>query len=136
MKKLLILLLCIFAPMLLIFSFDKIPSLRHSHSKKTEINEYGSFRTESISSFDDRFLLEINDETNMIILTVYNKKDNTIMCSFETVRKWDFWGICFEKDNYNIWIQSGDIGIICYMFDGEKWSLNSNAVRPAYIIPK
>lgn len=36
-------------------------------------------------------------------------------------------------DNYNLWIKSGDVGILCYEYDGETWQYNPDAVKPDYI---
>lgn len=52
---------------------------------------------------------------------------------FSPVRRLDFWGICFEADNYNLWVKSGDVGILCYEYDGETWQYNPDAVMPDYI---
>lgn len=30
----------------------------------------------------------------------------------------------FEADNYNLWVKSGDVGILCYEYDGETWQYN------------
>ena len=70
----------------------------------------------------------------MIVLNIFDEKANTKIYSFEPVRRWDFWGVCFENDNYNIWIQSGDIGIICYEYCDGEWHYNLDAVRLSYIV--
>ena len=67
-------------------------------------------------------------------VTSSDEESSEQLYSFEPVRCWDFWGVCFENDNYNIWIQSGDIGLVCYEYDGEIWRYNPNAVIPTYIL--
>ena len=74
-----------------------------------------------------------NDE--MIVVHIYSEDDNEVF-TFEPCRKSDFWGICWENDSYNLWVQSGDIGIICYTESDEVWSVDDSAVRPDYIISK
>ena len=64
----------------------------------------------------------------MIVLNIFDEKANTKIYSFEPVRRWDFWGVCFENDNYNIWIQSGDIGIICYEYRDGEWHRSPDAI--------
>ena len=48
----------------------------------------------------------------------------------------DFWGICWEKDSYNIWTQSADLGISCFEFQNGEWIENENLSTPDYIISK
>ena len=72
----------------------------------------------------------------MAVITVYRSETNAEVFSFAPARASDFWGVCWESKSYNIWIQSGDVGILCYQFDDETWTLNENAERPADIISK
>lgn len=55
------------------------------------------------------------------------------MDTFEPARAADFWGVCWESDTYDIWIQLGDIGVRCYHYDKGKWTVAPNAVQPEYI---
>ena len=71
----------------------------------------------------------------MIVVNIYSE-DDTEVFTFEPCRKSDFGGICWENDNYNLWVQSGDLGLICYTMSDEVWSLDDSAVRPDYIISK
>lgn len=111
-------------------------SPRAPEEDQAAANTYGSFHTETVSSFDGQLRLEIEDKSPMIVINVFHEKDNALLYSFEAVRKWDFWGVCFEKDNYNIWVQSSDTGTICYQYDDGEWRYNPSAVKPAYIISK
>ena len=43
---------------------------------------------------------------------------------------------CWENDSYNIWVQSGDLGVLCYRMSDEVWTLDYDAVRPDYIISR
>ena len=56
--------------------------------------------------------------------------------SFLPARAEDFWGICWEKDSYNIWTQSADLGISCFEFQNGEWIENENLSTPDYIISK
>ena len=97
--------------------------------------EYGSFTIERTSSYDGKYYAYMTQHDQMIVVNIYSE-DDTEVFTFEPCRKSDFWGICWENDSYNLWVQSGDIGIICYTESDEVWSVDDSAVRPDYIISK
>ena len=97
--------------------------------------EYGSFTIEKTSSYDGKYYAYMTQHDQMIVVNIYSEDDNEVF-TFEPCRKSDFWGICWENDSYNLWVQSGDIGIICYTESDEVWSIDDSAVRPDYIISK
>ena len=97
--------------------------------------EYGSFTIEKTSSYDGKYYAYMTQHDQMIVVNIYSEDDNEVF-PFEPCRKSDFWGICWENDSYNLWVQSGDIGIICYTESDEVWSVDDSAVRPDYIISK
>ena len=97
--------------------------------------EYGSFTAQRAYSFDKAYFTTVIDSGDNVMITI-NDKDHYPVCSFSPCRKSDFWGVCWEKDNYNLWIQSGDVGVVCYSMKDGKWELNSDAVRPDYIVSK
>ena len=97
--------------------------------------EYGSFTIEKTSSYDGKYYAYMTQHDQMIVVNIYSENDNEVF-TFEPCRKSDFWGICWENDSYNLWVQSGDIGIICYTESDEVWSIDDSAVRPDDIISK
>ena len=97
--------------------------------------EYGSFTIEKTSSYDGKYYAYMTQHDQMIVVNIYSEDDNEVF-TFEPCRKSDFWGIFWENDSYNLWVQSGDIGIICYTESDEVWSVDDSAVRPDYIISK
>jgi hypothetical protein len=99
-------------------------------------NAWGSFTAEKTGSFDQKFYALQNTDGSNVVITVYEKGSDTEVCSFSPARSSDFWGICWEKDTYNIWIQSGDIGVLCYRYTNGQWMLDESAVKPAYIKSK
>ena len=99
-------------------------------------DNYGSFSTDTTYSFDKALRFEISDVESMIKIIIYRNDDNTEMFCFKPVRKWDFWGCCWENENYNLWIQSGDVGVLCYEYNGVDWKLKPNAKKPSYIVTK
>ena len=105
-----------------------------STSKNEESINTGSFSLDSVSSFDGKYTANI--ETNGIMISIHISENGTDIFSFDPVRKMDFGGICWERDTYNLWIQSGDVGVICYQYEEGVWRFNSDAVRPEYIESK
>ena len=91
------------------------------------------FQTETIHSFDGRLRVDIDATEMMVRLDITDEESGELLYSFSPVRRWDFWGICFETDSYNLWVKSGDVGILCYEYDGETWQYNPDAVMPDYI---
>ena len=100
-----------------------------------KLKEYGSFTAERAYSYDKEYFTQIIDSGDNVMIMI-NDKDHYPVCSFTPCRRSDFWGVCWENDNYNLWIQSGDIGVVCYSLHNGKWVLNSDAVRPDYIVSK
>lgn len=103
-----------------------------------EAKNMGSFTFDRTSSYDDKYyaVSEKREGNDSITVSIYESENDTLVFSFETVRASDFWGIYWESSSYNIWIQSGDIGVICYSYENNQWKLNENAKRPDDIISK
>ncbi len=129
----------------IILKKDRVPEkvldyLIDINNKNSEI--YGSFTSEKTYSFDKKYyaLQTVDNDENSetyggIVVSIYDSRDSLVF-SFSPARAWDFWGICWEKDSYNIWIHSGDTGTYCYRYDNDKWLLDESAEKPDYIITK
>lgn len=110
--------------------YDKVISDKASERQ----TQYGSFTVEKTYSHDRKYYAECKtSNTGMVTVWIYNEDDITVS-SFRPCRKSDFWGICWENNSYNLWVQSGDVGYLCYSFNGEEWVHNIDAVKPDYII--
>ncbi len=100
------------------------------------VEDYGSFTMEKSRSYDGEYFAKCFDSDKG------NKKIKIFSMTGEEVAKFipcrarDFWGYCWANDSYDIWIQSGDIGVVCYSKDGDEWVLNEDAVKPDYIISR
>ena len=117
---------------------------RHEERRGKTQEDWGSFTAEDCYSYDGRYLakqiVEVNEfvDIKYVKIDIYDIKSNELVDSFYAERAWDFWGICWESDSYNIWIQSGDIGTSCFVYQDGKWIrdfLNS-VERPADVILK
>ena len=135
MKKVLIPVICVLMAcamllgMMLTLGGYEIESNPRNHG-------YGSFSPERTESFDGKYYALQTVVDRMIEVTVYATDGNRRIFSFQPARSMDFWGICWENDSYNIWIQSADIGIYCYEFVNEVWTVKVDAVRPSYIVSR
>ena len=106
--------------------------------KSSDINDtfWGSFTPDKTYSFDHELYAVQTVDNQMIVVTVYNSESGERIDSFLLARAEDFWGICWEKDSYNIWTQSADLGISCFEFQNGEWIENENLSTPDYIISK
>ncbi len=106
--------------------------------------DYGSFTTQTVVSYDGKLSAQCTPEkyngrnklTRQIRIDIKNTETKETVYSFFPARVWDFWGICWESDSYNLWIQSGDTGVHCYKYEEGEWIQDYDAVRPADIISK
>ncbi len=100
-------------------------------------DDWGSFTPEKTFSYDNKYYavqtVEETEDVSNIIVSVYTTENDEFIASFSPARAMDFWGICWEKDSYNIWIQSSDIGIYCYKFDENSWVLDESLELPDYM---
>ncbi len=109
--------------------------------KPSEPVYMGSFTSEKTYSYDGKYYAKQKAEDiglafRYINVSIYETETDTPVFNFYPARAWDFWGICWENDTYNIWIQSADIGIYCYKYENEQWKIDYSAIQPDYIISK
>ena len=102
--------------------------------------EYGPFTPYDVESFDGKYIAmqEVEKFMDMkyIRVYVYDQESGGLVDRFFVERAWDFWGICWEKDSYNIWTQSADVGIYCYRYEDGTWVRDEQAERPEYIVSR
>lgn len=125
--------------MLILFSISGCGS--QGTNTASDADSYGSFTIEKTYSFDEKYYavcesVENAGDVRYIEVSVYAADSGELVDAFLVARTRDFWGICWESNTYNIWIQSGDIGVICYKYDDEQWVRDDSAERPDDIISK
>ena len=106
--------------------------------------EYGSFTPYDVESFDGKYIAKQVVERrffgdanmNYVRVDVFDHESGELADSFYAARAWDFWGICWEEDSYNIWTQSADVGIYCYRYEDGTWRRDEQAERPEYIVSR
>lgn len=97
---------------------------------------WGSYTSEKTYSYDHKNYAVQTVVNQMISVTVYNTETNEAINSFTPARAADFWGICWEKDTYNIWTQSADLGTYCFEYQNGNWIRNEELTTPDYIISR
>lgn len=101
--------------------------------------DYGSFSPDVTYSYDGEYravqTLERPEgwKVDAIRVTVYEEVSDKVVDSFLTQRAMDFWGICWEEDNYDIWIQSADVGTYCMSYEDGHWVHNDEKEMPETI---
>ena len=103
-----------------------------------DIGSLGSFTLDSIESYDHVYLAYIEPATreNPLVKIWITNQETGEADYIEPFRRADFWGMCWENDNYRLWLQSGDIGLVCYTLRDGDWVLDEEAVLPDYIVSK
>ena len=124
---------CLFLVLVLIFTFASCSN----REIEVDPQEWGSFTPNKTTSYDNKYYaLQTVNDNDYIVVTVYETETDEEVYSFSPARALDFWGICWENDTYNIWIQSSDIGDYCYKYDNDTWILDEEAQMPDYIITR
>lgn len=120
--------ICICACTLIMLTGCNLPEQGDWPPKGWKQSDYGSFSPDITTSYDGKyFAVQTLDKPegygqNYIRVTIYDSENKSIAESFLTERAFDFWGICWEPDSYNIWIQSSDVGTYCMCFEDGHWS--------------
>ncbi len=117
---------------------------RNTNVHASDGDDLGSFTMDKIYSFDEKYYAVCEDDINVteqtgtdyVQVSVYFAESKELADTFLTERTRDFWGICFESNTYNIWVQSADVGIICFKYDAGQWIRDDSAERPADIVSK
>lgn len=125
------------------FLFLGCADRRSASDSDSTFELWGSFTADQTYSYDEKYyavqevepIVEENG-TRFVKVCIYETETDTFIYSFYVARAWDFWGICWENDTYNIWTQSGDMGVYCYKYEDMQWQRDESAIRPEYIISK
>lgn len=106
----------------------------NKNTRLIKSGSYGSFMMDTTYSFDNKYYAIQSEYNKKIIITVYNSDTDEPEAEFSPARAVNFWGICWENDTYNIWVQSDNKGTFCYKHNGEEWVLDKKAKMPGYIV--
>ncbi len=105
-----------------------------------QTEDWGDFSPDKTYSYDNKYYavqsIEEKNDCKFIVIYIYSAQNDGFVFSFTPARAIDFRGICWENDTYNIWIQSADIGTLCYKCEDNKWEVDETAVKPDYIQSK
>ena len=97
---------------------------------------WGSYTDKKTYSYDHKYYAIQTVEDRMVVVTVFFTDTDEKAGEFSPARAFDFWGICWEKDTYNIWTQSSDIGCYCFEYKNGKWIRNESLKEPDYIVSR
>ena len=97
---------------------------------------WGSYTAAKTYSYDRRYYAIQTVVNQTVDVSVFETNTDKKIDSFSPARSSDFWGICWEKDTYNIWTQSADNGTCCYEYKDDKWIRNESVKEPNYIISR
>ncbi len=132
----------LFLPCLFLFA----GCIKHFSGTKDTVEYWNSFTADKTYSYDEKFyaVQEVEEDylpgadtpSYYTKVSIYEAETDIPVFSFCPARARDFWGICWENDTYNIWTQSGDIGVYCYKYEDMQWKRDESAKRPSYIISK
>ena len=97
----------------------------------------GVLTTKKSYSYDKKYYAvmdyaPVNGEETAIV-DVYLTIDDSRVNAVKVARSSDFKGYCWEKDSHNIWVQSGDAGLTCFVLNGKKWTADNTVGKPEYI---
>lgn len=109
-------------------------------SQTQHAENWGSFTAEKTYSYDKTLYAiqetQEKDGISFVVVSVCAAENDEVLYAFTAARASDFWGICWEKETYNLWIQSGDIGVLCYQYEEGLWKVDPSAIRPDEIQSK
>ena len=82
---------------------------------------------------DHQYVAMPRDENGMVMVDIRESVDGPSLCTLETVRSLDFKGIAWDYKTKNLWVKSGDVGLVCYAPDGKgHWLENGEIIPPDY----
>lgn len=83
-------------------------------------------------SYDGKYSVDLTSEDGEVIVTVMSGANEVFV--FSAGEDSEFRGICWDKNNYDLWLQYKDGVLICYHMSDETWELDDGADKPDYIV--
>ena len=83
------------------FIYSNFSNLDDEYEETEE--KWGSFTAKIAYSYDNQYYAVQSVHDHWITVSVYSSATDELIGDFEPARSWDFWGICWESDTYNIW---------------------------------
>ena len=104
--------------------------------------EYGSFTPLNCCSFDGKYMAlqsvekRENDAVKMIYVYIFDTESSEAVDVLRTERAFDFWGICWDRDSYDIYVQSADVGVYAFRYGDGVWNRDPEGQIPEYIVSR
>lgn len=108
-------------------------------TRDTHVTKHGSFTAGvpgRVDSFDGKYFAEQSvtrpegEKANWVQVTVYDAETKAEVGGFLAQRAFDFLGICWAPDSYDIWVSSGDVGAYRMRYDDGAWVEDRDAPLP------
>ena len=105
-------------------------------------SEYGSFTYLNCCSFDGRFIAlqsvekRESDQSEYVYVYIADAESSEVRYVFRAERAFDFWGICWDRDSYDLWLQSADVGIYVMRYADGSWTRNFEAQQPDWLVTR
>lgn len=87
------------------------------------------FTTDMTASFDSKYFAimgaSVEDDKTLAVVNIFSEMGDSVY-SFTAGNIDNFFGVCWEKDTYNLWILTSDNDAVCYKYADNKWVLDNN----------
>ena len=87
--------------------------------------------TES-DSYDGKYTVGLTAKDKEVQVTVVSGDDEVF--TFPAGKEAEFRGVCWDKNNYDLWLQYQDGKLVCYRMTDETWKVDDAAEKPDYIV--
>ena len=88
------------------------------------------FTTDMTASFDSKYFTimgaSVEDDKTLAVVNIFSEMGDSVY-SFTAGNIDNFFGVCWEKDTYNLWILTSDNGAMCYKHENGEWSFDETA---------
>lgn len=83
-------------------------------------------------SYDGKYSVSLSSGQEEAIITVMSGNDEVFV--FSAGEYSTFWGICWDKNSYDLWLQYKGGDLVCYHMADETWEVDKRAEKPDYIV--
>ena len=140
--------------LLLLISFSCVTAEEHPRCWVQDINndyspetyalfkEYGSFTPMNSYSFDSKYMAlqsverREDDASKRVYVYIFNTESSEVVDVLRSERAFNFWGISWSRDNYDIYVQSADVGIYTFRYIDGSWIRDLESQVPEYIVTR
>ncbi len=114
----------------------------HVPTEDELFEDFGSFTYLPTESYDGRYRAELNierrdgDLATTVYVYITDTESGETAEVIRSERAYDFWGICWDKSSYDIYVQSSDVGTYALRYKDGAWQKDPKAEIPDYIVSR